>query len=136
MAGKKDERIDAYISNAQPFAQPVLKHLRKLIHKAIPDVEENIKWGFASFDYKGPLCSFASFKAHCVFGFWKYQLLNDQYKVLQERSNKGGDAMGNLGRITSKADLPADEIIIDLLHQAKKLNDEGTKLPQIGRAHV
>ena len=55
MAGKKDERIDAYISNAQPFAQPVLKHLRKLIHKAIPDVEENIKWGFASFDYKGPL---------------------------------------------------------------------------------
>lgn len=132
----KDKRIDEYIANAKPFAQPVLKHLRKLIHQTVPEVTETIKWGFASFDYKGPLCSFASFKEHCVFGFWKYQLIDDPNKIMQERSNKGGDAMGNLGRITSKKDLPADEIIIDFILQAKKLNDDGVKLPPRKKADV
>jgi uncharacterized protein YdeI (YjbR/CyaY-like superfamily) len=126
---KKDPRIDEYIANAKPFAKPVLKHLRKLIHQAIPEVTETIKWGFASFDYKGPLCSFASFKEHCVFGFWKYQLIKDKYNVLQERSNKGGEAMGNLGRINIIDDLPEDDVMIDLLLQAKQLNDLGIKLP-------
>jgi hypothetical protein len=30
--------IDAYIDIAQPFAQPILMHLRKLVHKACPNV--------------------------------------------------------------------------------------------------
>jgi uncharacterized protein YdeI (YjbR/CyaY-like superfamily) len=127
--GKKDKRVDAYIEKAQPFAKPVLKKLRELIHKGNPEVEETIKWGMPSFDYKGPFCSFASFKQHAVFGFWKYQLINDPEGYLQEISNKGGNAMGNLGRITSVRDLPPDKIIIDFVKQAKKLNDDGVKLP-------
>ena len=39
---KKEPRVDAYISKAQPFAQPILNHLRELVHKACPDVEEKI----------------------------------------------------------------------------------------------
>ncbi len=127
--GKKDIRIDVYISKANPFARPILNHLRKLIHSACPGVEETIKWSFACFEYKGPLCSFAAFKEHCAFGFWKSTLLNDPKKVLQERANKGGEAMGNLGRITSRKDLPADAVIINLIKQAQKLNDDGIKLP-------
>jgi uncharacterized protein YdeI (YjbR/CyaY-like superfamily) len=127
--GTKDKRVDAYIKKAQPFAQPILTKLRELIHKANPDVEETIKWGMPSFDYKGPFCSFASFKQHAVFGFWKYALMKDPNGYLQERSNKGGDAMGNLGRIENIKDLPRDKVIIDLIKQAKKLNDDGVKLP-------
>lgn len=41
---KKDKRVDAYIAKAQPFAKPILKHLRELVHKASPLLEENIKW--------------------------------------------------------------------------------------------
>ncbi len=126
---KKDKRIDEYIAKAQPFAKPILKHLRKLIHSACPEVEETIKWSFACFEYKGPLCSFAAFKQHCAFGFWKSALLNDPKKVLQERANKGGEAMGNLGKIKSLEDLPADAVIINLIKQAQKLNDDGIKLP-------
>lgn len=124
-----DQRIDAYIEKAQPFAQPILKHLRKLIHQANPGVKETIKWGMPSFDYKGPFCSMASFKQHVAFGFWKPSLLNDPHGYLQERSNQGGEAMGNLGRITSLKDLPPDKVIIDFIKQAKKLNDDGIKLP-------
>ena len=29
-----DPRVDAYIENAAPFAQPILSHLRELMHKA------------------------------------------------------------------------------------------------------
>ncbi len=126
---KKDKRIDAYITKAQPFAQPVLKHLRALIHHAVPEVEETIKWGMPSFDYKGPLCSFAAFKQHCVFGFWKSKLLKDPKNYLGERFNQGGEAMGNLGKMTSIKDLPPDKAMLDFLKQAKKLNDDGVKLP-------
>ncbi len=126
---KKDERIDAYIEKAAPFARPVLKHLRKLIHRANPEVEETIKWGMPSFDYKGPYCGMASFKQHAIMGFWKYKLLHDPNHYLGEPSAQGGDAMGNLGRITSLKDLPPDEAILDFLIQAKRLNDEGIKLP-------
>lgn len=127
--GKKDKRIDAYIEKAQPFAKPILKHLRKLIHEGNPEVEETIKWGMPSFDYKGPFCSMASFKQHAVFGFWKGKLIKDKHNFLQERSAQGGEAMGNMGRVTSVRDLPPDEVIIDFVKQAKKLNDEGVKLP-------
>lgn len=127
--GKRDNRVDAYIEKSADFAKPILNHIRELVHKACPDVEETIKWSFASFDYKGPFFSMAAFKQHAVCGFWKYSLLNDPDGYLGERSNKGGEAMGNMGRITSIKDLPPDKVIIDLIKQAKKLNDDGIKLP-------
>lgn len=121
---KKDKRVDVYIEKAKPFAQPILKHLRKLIHQSNPEVEETIKWGMPSFDYKGPFCSMASFKEHAVFGFWKTSLLKDPKGILESRH----DAMGSLGRITSMNDLPNDKVILDFLKQAKKLNDDDVKL--------
>jgi uncharacterized protein YdeI (YjbR/CyaY-like superfamily) len=126
---KKDPRIDAYIEKAAPFAQPVLKHLRKLINQGCPEVTETVKWGMPSIEYKGPFCSFASFKQHAVFGFWKGSLIKDPKNYLQERAAQGGDAMGHLGRITGLKDLPPDKAFLGLLKQAKQLNDEGVKLP-------
>ena len=122
---KTNTKVDAYIDKAQPFAQPILNHLRKLIHQACPDVEENIKWSFAAFDYKGPFCSIAAFKQHCAFGFWKAALMKDADKFLS--AQKG--SMGHFDRITSLKDLPADKIIIGYLKEAMKLNETGAKLP-------
>ncbi len=127
--GKKDIRVDAYIEKAQEFARPVMAHLRHLVHQACPDVEESIKWGMPSFDYKGPFCNMASFKQHCVFGFWKAKLLKDPGNYLGERSAQGGEAMGHLGKITSLKYLPPDKVMLDFLKQAVKLNEEGVKLP-------
>ena len=124
-----DKRIDEYINKSQPFAQPVLKKLRKLIHKAIPEVNETIKWGMPFFEYKGPVCNFAAFKQHATFGFWKYRLMDDPAGKLKEISNQGGEAMGNLGRIKGVEDLPSDKVIIGFLKQAKDLNQKGIKLP-------
>lgn len=127
--GKRDSRIDEYIDKAKPFAQPILLHLRKLVHEACPDVDETIKWGMPSFDYKGPFFSMAAFKEHTVFGFWKHKLIKDPNKYLQDNAMQGGSAMGHGGRITSLSDLPPDNVLLDFVLQAKKLNDDGIKLP-------
>lgn len=123
--GKKSPKIDAYIVKSADFAKPVLVHLRKLVHQACPEVEENLKWGMPSFEYKGLLCGFASFKQHCTFGFWKASLMKDAKVLLGNESNT---AMGNLGRITSLKDLPKDNVITGWIKEAMKLNDAGIKV--------
>jgi hypothetical protein len=50
---KKDPRVDDYIKCAAPFARPILKHLRKIVHLGCPDVEETIKWQSPFFERKG-----------------------------------------------------------------------------------
>lgn len=123
---KKDPRIDLYISKSAEFAKPILIHLRELIHLACPEVSETIKWSFASFDYKGPMCSMASFKQHCAFGFWKASIMKD--KTLSKNS-ESESAMGHYGKITSLKDLPSDKKIIAHIKDAMMLNEKGIKLP-------
>jgi uncharacterized protein YdeI (YjbR/CyaY-like superfamily) len=122
----KDPRIDAYINAAEDFAKPVLKHLRKLVHQACPEVEETMKWQFPHFVYKGILCSMASFKNHCVLAFWKASLMKDPKKILQVTEKT---AMGSLGKLTSLKDLPPDNVLLDYLREAVKMNEEGLKVP-------
>jgi hypothetical protein len=88
---KKDLRIDLYISKSADFAKPILLHLRELVHTACPDVVETIKWGMPSFDYKGPMCSMASFKQHCAFGFWKASLMKDKTLTKNKKDKNNGD---------------------------------------------
>ncbi len=121
-----DPRIDAYIAKSAPFAQPILMHLRKLVHKACPQAEETMKWSFPHFDYKGEMmCAMAAFKQHCSFGFWKASLMKDP--MLMENA-KGETAMGHLGRITSIKDLPSDKQLTAYIKEAMKLNDDGVKI--------
>jgi uncharacterized protein YdeI (YjbR/CyaY-like superfamily) len=136
--GKKDKRIDNYILKSADFAIPILNHLRELVHIACPEVEESIKWSFPHFGYKGEMmCSMASFKQHCAFGFWKAPLMKD--KKLMENA-KGETSMGHLGRITSLKDLPSDAKIIRYIKEAMKLNEQGIKVerkkPQASKEFV
>lgn len=124
----RDKRIDTYIDRSEPFARPILNYLRALIHEANPEIMETIKWGMPFFEYKGPTCNMAAFKQHVTFGFWKYSLIKDPDSHLGKRSSQGGEAMGNLGRITSLKDLPPKRILLDFIRQAKKLNDAGIKM--------
>ncbi len=124
----KDKRIDAYIGTSAEFAKPVLSHIRSLVPKACPDVEETMKWSFPHFDYKGEMmCSMAAFKQHCAYGFWKAAVMKDA-DVLTGKSSKA--AMGNLGRITSLKDLPSDKIMTSWIKEAMKLNETGVKVPK------
>jgi uncharacterized protein YdeI (YjbR/CyaY-like superfamily) len=121
-----DPRIDAYIEKSADFAKPILNHIRHLVHFACPEVEETMKWGFPHFMYKGILCSMASFKQHCAVGFWKGALVFQSIPGVKKHK---GAAMGQLGRITTIADLPDRKTLTRCVIEAVRLNETGTKLP-------
>lgn len=118
----RDARIDAYIAKSAEFAKPILNHLRDVVHAACPEVEETMKWSFPHFMYKGMLCSMASFKEHCAFGFWKGSLVLGN-------NGKAEEAMGSFGRITKLSDLPSKKVLSSYIKAAMKLNDDGVKSP-------
>lgn len=120
-----DPRIDAYIKKSRDFAQPILKHLRSLVHDGCPDIIETMKWSMPFFDYKGTVCSMASFNEHCAFGFWKHSLMEESAFPAEKT------AMGSFGRIASIADLPGDETMKKLIGEAVRLNVEGIKVARI-----
>jgi len=116
---RKDPRIDAYIARVAPFARPVLVHLRAVVHAAVPDAVETIKWGMPHFTHHGILCGFAAFQAHCAFHVRGGDLL------------LGGaakdDAMGQFGRIGALSDLPTRAKLSRLLQAAAARNEAGVK---------
>jgi hypothetical protein len=124
--GKKDPRIDAYIEKSAPFARPILKRLRKLIHAGCPQVEESLKWNCPHFSYHGMLCGFAAFKEHCRFGFWKALLM----KTLPTKQ-KAGEAWGHHGRISGLDELPDDGAIVAQVREAAQLNEQGVKVTRV-----
>lgn len=117
-----DARVDAYIEKSAAFAQPILNHIQEIVHTASPLITETVKWGMPFFEYKGPVCQMAAFKAHCAFGFWEIFKLNDTHGVLKRGQEK--ESRGNFGRITSIADLPKDEILKDFIVQAIAINEK------------
>ena len=118
----RDPRIDAYIERAAPFAQPILRHVRALVHEACPTVEETIKWGMPTFVHAGAiLCGMAAFKQHASFGFWKHAL------VVGECEPRGG--MGSYGKLVSLDDLPPKRMLLAHLRKAVALNEAGVKSP-------
>lgn len=114
---RRDPRVTQYIRDRAPFARPVLRHLRKVIHEASPGLEEAIKWGMPSFLYQGKIvCGFAGFKAHCALWFWKGKAVVGR---------RPAEAMGNFGRITSVADLPSAIAIKSYVRKAVDLIEQG-----------
>jgi len=124
--GIKTSEVDAYIERAQPFARPILKKLRALFHKGCPKLEEKIKWGMPSFEYKGMLGGIAGFKHHASWGFWKASLIKDPNGVMKSDTNS---PMAG-GSPKALSDLPKDKYILDLIRQAVELNDRGVKIPK------
>lgn len=122
--GSKDPRVDAYIASKAPFARPILKYLRQVVHAACPQVEETIKWGMPAFDYRGPLCGMAAFKAHASFGFWKGKLVVDAKGVTLESA---------MGRLTSLDELPAKRVLLSYVKRAAALNAAGVKVKRAVR---
>ena len=111
----RDERIDAYIAKAQPFARPILEKVRERVHAVIPDVEEAIKWSMPAYTLGGKLVLItAAFKAHMALNFWRGQELGG--------TEAKADAMGQFGKITSLEQLPADDELDRLIRNASELS--------------
>jgi hypothetical protein len=118
----RDKRVDAYIAKSPEFARPILEELRARVHANVADAEEDIKWGFPAFMYKGRiLFGMSAFKAHCGAGFW--------HPLMRSR-DKSPEGIGEFGKMTAVGDLPSRAAFAKLAKQAKKLVDDGVTGPK------
>ena len=115
-------KVDAYFGKVRPFAEPIVWHLRGLIHKGCPGVVETIKWSRPFLEYKGViLFNISAFKEHCSLGFWGLEIA----EILKEAGVLKSGGMGTFGRITSLDDLPSDKLMLGWIRQAAAFVDKG-----------
>lgn len=123
-----DQRIDAYIAAAPDFARPILIHLRRAVHEAVPGLGETIKWSMPHFTLNGKnLAGMAAFKAHCAF-------------VIHGAGRQGPEeGMGAYGKIASMDDLPdADTFRLRLMEAAQGLSGakKAARAPKAPKAEI
>lgn len=124
--GTRHADVDAYIAASPEFARPILEKIREAFHAGCPAIEERIKWGVPSFEYKGMLGGMAAFKRHVAFGFWKSRLMQDAAGLF----SRGPKASPMGARVDSLADLPSKKVLVAYVKEARRLNDEGRKEPR------
>jgi uncharacterized protein YdeI (YjbR/CyaY-like superfamily) len=124
----KNPAVDAYIAKSAAFAQPILRHVRKLVHKGCPRIEETIKWGVPAFEREGIVAMMAAFKKHVAFGFWSERLIREKLGADAERLFPKGAKLGMGGRrYHARAELPADAVILRGVRVAVALNEAGER---------
>lgn len=121
----RSPEFDAHIAEAAPFAQPILKKIRALFHKACPQIEETMKWHFPHFEYKGIVARLGAFKWHVSFGFWKGNLLTDRHSLFAASEKPEM----TWARITDISQLPSDKVLLEYIREAIALNEKGVKPP-------
>ena len=127
MAAPRSSEVDRYIADAEPFARPILEHIRSLVHAAAPGVTEALKWRMPFFLLNGkPLCHLAAFSRHCGFGFW-----GEPMRAYLAAEGVGSDeGMGSFGRITSLKDLPSDAKLRAYIRHAIELRAAPSAKPK------
>jgi uncharacterized protein YdeI (YjbR/CyaY-like superfamily) len=121
---KTNPAVDVYIRKAAPFARPILSKVRALFHRACPDIEETMKWGFPHFEYRGIVGSMAAFNHHATFGFWKASLMSDPHDLL----GASDDAAMSRAKFTDVAELPSVAVLLEYIRAAVALNEQGAKV--------
>jgi hypothetical protein len=116
--------VEAYIAKAPAYARPILEHLRAVIREALPDIEEQIKWGAPSFESDGMVAGMAAFKAHVRFGLWRASEVPAAATWFE--ISAGGQGAR---RIESLADLPPAKTLKTWFRAAARLNAEAAKRP-------
>ena len=119
-------KVDAYIAGAAPFAQPILKKIRKLFHQACPEIQEEIKWNAPGFMHEGIVAGMVAFKAHVRFGFWRAKEMDDPDGLFRH----DGASFMNGEKLTDVKDLAADKIMVKYSKAAVALNASGKKAPK------
>ena len=124
----KNPAVDAYIAKSADFARPILKHVRKLMHRGCPKIEEKIKWGVPAFEREGIVAMMAAFKQHVAFGFWSERLIREKLGADADRVFPKEAKLGMGGRrYVAKSELPSDVVIVRAVKLAVALNEAGER---------
>lgn len=85
----KPKNIDEYIANTEgTFAHPILTKVHEIILETAPEVEEAIKWGAPSYEYKGIMITTVKFKKFAAVWFHKGAFFDDLNNLLEASSDE------------------------------------------------
>jgi uncharacterized protein YdeI (YjbR/CyaY-like superfamily) len=115
--------IDKGISELEPFAQVICKHLRKLILSADPELIEDWKWG-PNYYLNGMVCGYWGFKKHVSFVFFQGSMLKNKKKILLENP---GNVHNRHIKFTDISQID-DDLILEYLFEAIDNNRKGLKI--------
>jgi uncharacterized protein YdeI (YjbR/CyaY-like superfamily) len=114
-----DTRVDKYITGAPDFARPMLERFRELVHKGVPEAQEDIKWSRPSFLYRDKiLFGMSAFKAYC--GFFVF---NPDVNKLIEKDGKISETARQLDRVSAIDQLPSEKDLLRYICEARRLLD-------------
>ncbi len=121
--------VGAYLVDCASFAQPILAHIRKVVHVAQRGIEQAIKWLLPPSLWKSKIAlGTAAFKAHVALGFWNGEIVAGAIDVERE-------AIGSFGKLTALADLPPDEELAAMVRNACDLIDHGFVARHMSKRH-
>jgi len=133
IADGRSAAVDAYIAKAGDFAQPILRHLREVVHEGAPGVVEEMKWSRPFFVYKSViLANISAFKEHCSFGLWGPEVT----AVLRGEGAAQANGMGTFGKITSMDELPSRKKLVEYVKLGVKAIDTGERTKAWSRPKV
>lgn len=86
---EKPKNIDEYISRTDgTFAYPILTRVHEIILETVPEIEEAIKWGAPSYEYKGIMITTVKFKEFAAVWFHKGTFFDDPKNLLEASSDE------------------------------------------------
>jgi uncharacterized protein YdeI (YjbR/CyaY-like superfamily) len=115
--------IDKGISELEPIAQVICKHLRKLILSADPELIEDWKWG-PNYYLNGMVCGYWGFKKHVSFVFFQGSMLKDKKRILLENP---GNVHNRHIKFTDVSQID-DDLMLEYLFEAIDNNRKGLKI--------
>ncbi|HPF90285.1 MAG: YdeI/OmpD-associated family protein [Flavobacteriales bacterium] len=120
------EQINSYIAEQPEWQRRLLVRLRQLIHATDQEIDETWRWNAPSFDHDGIMLSLHAFKTCVSVWFHKGALLKDSHGLfkLTEKDEERGIRKFKL----SEGEVINEKAFVDLVKQAVKLNQAGTKL--------
>ncbi len=122
-----DSRIETTARATDPKLQEIIRGLRDLILKAVPEVAEAVNpWGLPTFELNGPMCYFMVATKHITFGFPRGTSLTDPHGLLEGT----GKNLRHV-KLRNVEDLRKDGLR-ELVEESARLNRE-TPAPTMGQ---
>lgn len=115
------QKIDEYISSLADWQQQICFEARKLIHRAAPNIKEEIKFtNRPYFTYKGNVCAFLAAKNHVNIFIYDPIALDPCGIINQGDNNQTARSIQ-----VTKNNFPNEEAFIELIKAVVSNNEKG-----------
>ncbi len=78
-----NEEVARYIAEAPLDQGETMEAIRKIIHREVPSVVENFKWGRPVFSTDSDFAYFKTTKSYLIFGVFKFDRIRTHRELLE-----------------------------------------------------